>query len=200
MGWEPFGSVHGLLRCNINAGVNALARRKRVTQRCHNSPDGKRGYRVRVTSRTGSAWRIWGILKKSVSWVEFYLGRRRLAFACSRKPCGGCRTRWRGWADGKARIERMCISLPYVESFNSKVIKGFVPEPRSRKCFFLCFEIPMFYAYMLWTFFFFLCFGIPMFYVYMLWTFYVRFTHIRIMGMVQYKALLRHSNSFESSK
>ena len=30
-----------------------------------------------------------------------------------------------------------------------------------------------------------------MFYVYMLWTFYVRFTHIRIMGMVQNdKALL----------
>ena len=40
------------------------------------------------------------------------------------------------------------------------VIKSFVPELRSRKCF--------------------SCFGIPMFYVYVLWTFYVRFTHIRI--------------------
>ena len=47
---------------------------------------------------------------------------------------------------------------PYVEKpLNSKVIKSFVPKLRSRKCF--------------------SCFGIPMFYVYMLWTFYVRFTY-----------------------
>ena len=31
----------------------------------------------------------------------------------------------------------MCISLPYVETFNSKVIKGFVPELRSRYMFFV---------------------------------------------------------------
>ena len=30
--------MHGLLRCNINAGVHAHARSGRVTQRCHNSP------------------------------------------------------------------------------------------------------------------------------------------------------------------
>ena len=48
-----------------------------------------------------------------------------------------------GWgADGKASIERLCLS-PYVEKpFNSKMIKSFVPELRSRKCFcvsgFLC--------------------------------------------------------------
>ena len=53
-----------------------------------------------------------------------------------------------GGADGKASIERLCLS-PYVEeSLNSKVIKSFVPELRSRKCF-LCFGIPMFYVYML---------------------------------------------------
>ena len=47
---------------------------------------------------------------------------------------------------------------PYVEKpFNWKVIKSFVPQLRSRQRF--------------------LCFGIPMFYVYMLWTFYVRFTY-----------------------
>ena len=51
-------------------------------------------------------------------------------------------------ADEKARIERMCFFLPYVKTFNSKLIKGFVPELRSRKCF-SCFEIPMFcYIYM----------------------------------------------------
>ena len=52
-----------------------------------------------------------------------------------------------GWgADGKVIIERLCIRLPYVETFNSKVIKGFVPELRSRYVF-LCFGIPMFYEY-----------------------------------------------------
>ena len=50
---------------------------------------------------------------------------------------------------------------PYVEEpLSSKLIKSFVPELRSRKCF--------------------SCFGIPMFYVYMLRTFYVRFTHIHV--------------------
>ena len=33
-------------------------------------------------------------------------------------------------------IERLCLSLPYVEKLlNSKVIKSFVPELRSRKSF-----------------------------------------------------------------
>ena len=75
----------------------------------------------------------------------------------------GRRTRW--GADGKVIIERLCISLPYVKKpLNSTVIKSFVPERRSRKCF--------------------SCFGIPMLYVYMLWTFYVHFTRIRIMSIV----------------
>ena len=42
-----------------------------------------------------------------------------------------------GGLDGKARIERMCISLPYVETVNLKVIKGFVLELRSRYLFFV---------------------------------------------------------------
>ena len=41
-------------------------------------------------------------------------------------------TRVGGGSDGKASIERVCLS-PYVEKpFNSKVIKSFVPELRSR--------------------------------------------------------------------
>ena len=35
-------SAYGLLRCNIKTGVYARAQRGRVTQRCHNSPEGKR--------------------------------------------------------------------------------------------------------------------------------------------------------------
>ncbi len=41
-----------------------------------------------------------------------------------------------GGADEKDSIERLCLS-PYVEEpLNSKVIKGFVPELRSRYVFF----------------------------------------------------------------
>ncbi len=40
---RTFRLSDGLLRCNINTGVLARARSGRVTQRCHNSPDGKRG-------------------------------------------------------------------------------------------------------------------------------------------------------------
>ena len=99
--------------------------------------------------------RISGDLKKSVE-LSLAVRRRRVTFASSQWPCGGYRTCC-GEADGKASIERLCLS-PYVEKpLNSKVMKSFVPELRSRKCF--------------------SCFGIPMFYVYILWTFYVRFTY-----------------------
>ena len=64
-----------------------------------------------------------------------------MTFDSSQWPCGGCHTYW--GADGKASIERLCLS-PYVEKpFNSEVIKSFVFEQRSRKCFcvsgFLCY-------------------------------------------------------------
>ena len=62
------------------------------------------------------------------------------------------------WDRWKSQNRKIVPLSPYVEKpFYSKVMKGFVPELRSRKCF--------------------SCFGIPMFYVYMLWTFYVRFTY-----------------------
>ena len=64
--------------------------------------------------------------------------------------------------EGRGQMEslhRKIVPLSsYVEKpLNSKVIKSFVSELRSRKCF--------------------SCFGIPMFYVYMLRSFYVRFTY-----------------------
>ena len=142
-GWEPFGSVHGLLRCNIYAGVYARGRNGRVPQRCYNSPDGKRGHRVRVTPRTGSARRILRILKKSVElspvsgedgWLS--LARGGLATGAHEMGC-----RW------KSQNRKNVYLSPYVEPLNSKVIKSFVPELRSRKCF-SCFEItPMFDVY-----------------------------------------------------
>ena len=92
------------------------------------------------------ARRILGILKKSVSWVESCLGRRRLAFACSRRPWAGVARM--GGGRWKSQNRKNVYLSPCVEEpLNSKVIKSFVPELRSRKCF-SCFNIPMFYVYM----------------------------------------------------
>ena len=134
--------------------VHARGRSERVTQRRHNrNPRWETGKGVRMTSRTGSVWRILGDLKKSVSWVE------------------NCTPNEKGQLSGLAEARRICVLRashemggrwksqnrknvnlsPYVElPLNSKVIKSFLPELRSRKCF-SCFQIPMFYVYMLWT-------------------------------------------------
>ena len=112
-------------------------------------------------------WGFWEIWKSQL--VELRTGHqtRRVDFRGSLRPDEFARyrrrTRW--GADGKTRIERMSISLPYVKTFNSKVIKGFVPNKEVIKCF--------------------SCFEIPMFYVCMLWTFYVRLAY-SCMGMLQY--------------
>ena len=119
--------MHGLLRYNINVGVHARTRSGRVIQRCHNSPAGKRGYRMRVTSRAGSARRILGILKKSVrelSWVlpqeDGWLSLARRSQASGH--CGAHRTRWDGgrWKTQNRKNVYLC---PYVEEpLKSKVL------------------------------------------------------------------------------
>ena len=82
--------------------------------------------------------RIFAIWEKSMSWVlasEEDGWLLVLAEALRRVPhvvvvVGG--------RDGKVVIERLYLSLPYVEKpFNSKVIKSFVPELRSRQVFFV---------------------------------------------------------------
>ena len=105
------------------------------------------------------ARRILEILKKVRVELSSWLWRRRLTFASSPKPgqwpCGGCARDVGGGSDGKVGIERLYLS-PYVEKpFNSKVIKGFVPELRSRYVFFV----------------------FPDSYIHMSWTFYVHFTY-----------------------
>ena len=78
-----------------------------------------------------------------------YLPRKKVDFQSSPRPCSVCRAWWGGGADGKVSIERLCLSSYVEKPFNSKVIKSFVPELRSRKCFcisgFLC------YLYILFT-------------------------------------------------
>ena len=85
-----------------------------------------------MTSCTGSVG--WGFLRfEKKLLVEFLPRKKTVDFRSSPRPCGRCRT-WFG-ADGKVSIERWYLS-PYVEKpLNSKVIKSFVPELRSRKCF-----------------------------------------------------------------
>ena len=151
--------MHGLLRCNINAGVRAHGWSGCVTQRCHNSPDGKRGYRVRVTSRTktrggfGGFWKSQLVELSPALGEDGWLSLSREGLATGAHVLAG--GRW------KSQNRKNVYLSPYVEEpLNSKVIKSFVPELRSRKCF--------------------SCFEIPMFYVYMLWTFYVHFTYCRI--------------------
>ena len=63
-------------------------------------------------------------------------------------------------ANGKVGLERWYLS-PYVEKpLNLEVIKTFVPELRSCKCF--------------------SCFGIPMFYIYMSYEHYMYVSHIHV--------------------
>ena len=76
--------------------VFARTRSGRVTQRCHNSSDGRRGYRVRVTSRTGSARRILVDLKKSVE-LKTEHRTRRVDFRLLAEALARCRTRYGGW-------------------------------------------------------------------------------------------------------
>ena len=115
-----------------------------------------------MTSRTGNARRIWGDFEK-VSELRWDLSRgktvgfrllaeaRPVAFVAGATRVG--EDRW------KSQNRKIVPLSPYVEKpLNSKVIKSFVPEQRSRKCF-SNFEIPMFYLYE---------------------TLYVYFTHSRI--------------------
>ena len=148
LGWEPFGSVHGLLKDNINTGVHARARGADVSRRYVTiARDGKRGYRVHVTSLTGSAQRILEVWRK---WVELRLDTGRDSWlSLARGGLGQVSHEMGGGGGGgrwKCRNRKIVRLSPYVEKpLNSKVIKSFVPELRSQKCF-SCFEIPMFYV------------------------------------------------------
>ena len=131
--------MHGLLRCNTNTGVHAERRADESLRDVKIARNEKRGYRVQMTSHTGSARKIFGIWRKSVE-LRTRLRTGRVDFRGTERPDEfaryGRRTSWVG-VDGKVIRERLCISLPYVETFNSKVIKGFVSELRSRYVFFV---------------------------------------------------------------
>ena len=83
-----------------------------------------------MTSCTGSARRILGILKK-VSWVENWSPNQKGRLSLARRGPGQVShemgDRW------KSQNRKNVYFSPYVEEpINSKVIKSFVPEQRSR--------------------------------------------------------------------
>ena len=97
-----------------------------------------------MTSRTGWARMVLGIWRKL---LELRTGHRtrRVDFRLLSEALGRCRTRL-GRGRWKSQNRRIVLLSPYVEKpLNWKVIKSFVPELKSRKCF-SCFEIPMFYV------------------------------------------------------
>ena len=148
--------MHGLVRCKLERRCwRARGEDVSFTDVKIKVPYRKVDPGIWMTSCTGSArGGFWGCFEKS-QWVEFLARKKKVDFRELTVALWRVR-RWFG-GDGKVSIERWYLS-PYVEKpFNSKVINSFVPELRSRKCF--------------------SCFGIPMFYVYMLWTFYVCFTY-----------------------
>ena len=109
-----------------------------VTQRCHNSPVGK--WRLASANDVMHRKRVedFGRFWKS-QWVEVRPASGEdgwFSFACG-DLCGGCHT---CWEEGRWKSQnRKVVPLsPYVkEPLNSKVIKGFVPEQRSRQVFFV---------------------------------------------------------------
>ena len=112
-----------------------------------------------MTSCTGSARRILGILKK-VSWVENWTPNekgRLSGFAEARRICALRAPHEMRWGRWKSQNRNNVYLSPYVEEpLNSKVIKSFVPELKNR------------------------VFCVSRFLCSMLWTFHVCFTHIRI--------------------
>ena len=91
----------------------------------------------------GEFWEIW---KSQLVELRIVHRTRRVGFRGSLRPDEFVRSgrRTRLGADKKSQNRKNVYLSPYVEEpLNSKVIKNFVPELRSRKCF-SCFEIPMY--------------------------------------------------------
>ena len=132
-----------------------------------------------ITSGTGSArgGGDFGDFEKVnlLSWLlprKKTVGFRLLAEARPVAPVAGA-TRAGGVRRWKSQNRKNVYLSPYAEEpLNSKAIKSFVPELRSRKCF-SCFEIPIVYVYI---------------YIY-IWTLYVHFAY-PYLAMVNYEELL----------
>ena len=92
----------------------------------------------------GGFWEFW---ESQLVELRLDTGQEGSTFRLLAEALGRWCTYWWGGGTWKSQNRMNVYLSPYVEEpLNSKVIKGFVPELRSRKCF-SCFEIPMFYVY-----------------------------------------------------
>ena len=114
--------------------THARAQSGRITQRCHNSPVGKRRLVSAndVTHRKhvedlGRFWKSQLVEMRPASGEDGWFSLAHGDLVAGATRVGG---------DEKARIERLCLSLLMSKKpLNSKVIKSFVPEQRSRQVF-----------------------------------------------------------------
>ena len=136
--------MHGLLRCNINAGVYEHAHHSEMSQWPRRETGQASANDVTHRKRAED---FGNFFKKSLVELRPASGEDSWLSLARGDLCGGCHTCWRSrW---KSQDRKNVYLSPYVdEPLNSKVIKSF--ELRSRKCF-LCFEIPMFYVICKWT-------------------------------------------------
>ena len=95
---RTFCLAHGLVRCNMSAGVHARARSGRVIQRCHNKNTWESMWPgMWVTSRTGSVgWDFW----EKLSWVpgskeDGWLSLARQGIVAGAARVGMGRARWK---------------------------------------------------------------------------------------------------------
>ena len=138
---------------------------RRVSQRCHNSPDGKRRLAsandVMHRKRAENFGRFW---KSQLVELRPASGKDGWLSLAHGNLCGGCHMCWRGGGTWKSQNRKIVPLSPYVEKpLNSKGNKKFRT----------------------WTEKSLRVFRISRSYVLSLWTFDVRFTHSHIMAMVQ---------------
>ena len=148
--------MHGLFRC----------KHERRCSHTRGADESFRDVTIKIPDRgrdQGCEWRhaseAWAeIWEKSVSWVPVWEEEGWLSgLVVARRICAlrVPRVSWvESWQCKSSQHKRIVCLSPYVEKpFNSKVIKSFVPELRSRKCF-LCFGIPMLsmYEYVYFTY------------------------------------------------
>ena len=145
--------MHGLLRCNARGGADVSLRDVTIAQMGNGAREC--GWRHAPEARGG----FWGFWKSQLvelrtrlrtGRVNFRLLAKARTVALWRMPYKmGCR-----WKSHHRKIVHLS---PYVEKpLNSKVIKSFVPELRSRKCFcvsgflcsiYICYEYSMYVSH-----------------------------------------------------
>ena len=146
--------MHGLLRCNINTGVHAHSGGADMSLRDVTiARDGKQGYTVQMTSRTGSAQGILGDFEKVIELRRDLPRGKMVGFRLLAETFVAGATRVGGGADEKASIERLCLS-PYVEEpLNSKLIKNVLylnwvfRISRFLCSMYMCNELPMYISH-----------------------------------------------------